>query len=83
MTEQQTETTKVHRTEEQIIEDMYDQLLLVDKYNTILKEYKTEAKEAGYDAALLAKVAKAKVDDKVGELTEKTEKLLELLEDNE
>jgi uncharacterized protein (UPF0335 family) len=75
------EIQKEKRTEEQIIDDMYDQLLQIDKYNEILKEYKTEAKEAGYDAALLAKVAKARVDDKTEELKDKTEKLLELLED--
>lgn len=77
-----TEQTKTAVTEESLIEDMYDQLLQIDKYNTILKEIKTKAKEAGFDGALLAKVAKAKVDDKIAELTEKTEKLLELIEEN-
>lgn len=77
-----TEQTKTVVTEESLIEDMYDQLLQIDKYNTILKEIKTKAKDAGFDGALLAKVAKAKVDDKIAELTEKTEKLLELIEEN-
>lgn len=78
-----TEETKVHKTESQLIEDMYDQFIQVEKYMTIVKELKSEAKEAGFDGALLAKVAKAKADDKVAELTEKTEALLELLGENE
>lgn len=73
--------TKVHKTEGQLIEDMYDQFIQIEKYMTIVKELKTSAKDAGFDGALLAKVAKAKADDKVNELTEKTEALLALLND--
>ena len=75
-----TEETTVVKTEEQFIEDMYDVLLQIDALNETLKGIKNSAKEANFDAALLAKVAKARVDDKVDELTEKTNKLLELLE---
>lgn len=67
-------------TEEELIEDMYDQFIQIDKYNTIVKELKDSAKKSGFDGALLAKVAKAKADNKVSELTEKTQRLLEILE---
>lgn len=69
-------------TEAQLISEMYDQFVQIDGFNAILKELKTAAKEAGFDAALLAKVAKAKADDKLADLTEKTEDLLALLEEN-
>jgi uncharacterized protein (UPF0335 family) len=44
------------------------------------KEILKDAKESGMDSAMLSKVAKAKVSMKLGELTEKTEKLLELID---
>lgn len=77
-----TEQTNVV-TESQYIEKMYDVLLQIDGFNEELKQIKSDAKESGFDAALLAKVAKAKVDDKVSELKEKTEKLQQLLDDND
>lgn len=76
MTEQ---TNTPTRSEADLIEDLYDQFLQIDKYSTIIKEIKAQAKSFGYDGALLAKVAQAKVNDNVESLTEKTEHLLELL----
>ena len=70
------------KTQEQFIEDMYDQFIQIEKYNTILKEIKSSAKEAGFDSALLAKVAKAKADDNVAELIEKSNNLVNLLKEN-
>ena len=78
-----TEEVKNVKTEAQLIEDMQEQFEQVNKYMIIVKELKADAKEAGYDGALLAKVAKARADDKVQELTEKTEALMDLLIDKE
>ena len=75
--------TDTVKTEVQLIEDMQEQFEQVNKYMIIVKELKADAKEAGYDGALLAKVAKARADDKVQELTEKTEALMDLLIDKE
>jgi uncharacterized protein (UPF0335 family) len=47
------------------------------------KEITTEAKEAGLDAAMLVKVAKAKASLKFADLHTKTEKLLNLLDEVE
>lgn len=44
------------------------------------KEILKDAKEAGLDSAMIAKVAKAKAGSKLGELEEKTGKLLDLIE---
>lgn len=39
-----------------------------------------EAKKAGLDGAAITKVAKAKAADKLGDLTDKTEALMDLIE---
>jgi uncharacterized protein (UPF0335 family) len=49
---------------------------LVEDTKDILKD----AKEAGLDSAMIAKVAKAKANSKLGDLEEKTGKLLDLIE---
>jgi len=45
------------------------------------KQVLADAKEAGLDATLLNKIAKAKVKDKLGELEEQTSDLLALIEE--
>lgn len=66
----------------QLISDMTEQFVQIDAFNEVLKQLKATAKAAGHDGALLAKVAKAIADSKVSDLTEKTELLLELLDQN-
>lgn len=44
------------------------------------KSILSDAKEAGLDSSNITKVAKAKAADKLGDLTEKTETLMELIE---
>lgn len=59
---------------------------LVREYNEMLmiseniKELKDDAKEAGFDSALLAKVAKAHVEAKLGDLSEKAQDLIDMIE---
>lgn len=66
-------------SEEFLIDQMQEQFDFIAGYNEVLKDLKSTAKEAGFDGAILAKVAKARSDDKVAELKEKTEKLQSLL----
>ncbi len=68
-------------SEEELITEMENQFIQINGFMEIVKSLKSDAKDAGYDGALLAKVAKARADDKVAELKEKTENLLTLLED--
>jgi hypothetical protein len=69
------------KTEIEIIEDMMDQLIQIEKYNTILKENKAEAKGQGNDAAILAYVAKAKLNDSLDDLSEKSQAVLDLIDE--
>jgi len=59
--------------------NLFDQ---IESYNDDLKEIKEECKEAGLNAALLASVAKAISQNKLGDLKAKSEVILELIEDN-
>lgn len=68
-------------SEEELITEMENQFVQINGFMEIIKDLKSDAKEAGYDGALLAKVAKARADDKVAELREKTETLLTYLEE--
>jgi len=53
----------------------------MDSLNEVLKELKSEAKEAELDVAALSSVAKAIAFNKVSELQEKSEALLEAIEE--
>lgn len=79
--EKQVEVKVPTHTEVEYIENMMDQLIQIEKYNTILKEIKTAAKEDGYDAATLVAVAKAKLNDKLDELSEKSQAVLDLIDE--
>ena len=68
-------------SQEDIISEMEKQFAQINAYMLVVKQLKSDAKEAGYDGAILAKVAKARADYKVAELKEKTETLLNLLEE--
>jgi uncharacterized protein (UPF0335 family) len=67
--------------------DTIDKLVpIFTEIETLLEDVKqiaSDAKEAGLDASMLTKVAKAKATMKFGELHTKTEKLLNLLEEVE
>lgn len=79
MTQEQIQFQKP--SEADFIKEMEDQFLQINGFMEIVKSLKADAKEAGYDSAILAKVAKSRADDKVSELKEKTELLLTYLED--
>ena len=62
------------KTEAEFIEQMKNLLQEVNILTEDLKQVKDDAKEAGYDQALLAKVAKALADAKVDDVLEKNDK---------
>lgn len=67
-------------TNQSIIDKLVPIYTEIDTLTDDAKEILTGAKEAGLDQAMLSKVAKAKANSKLGDLTEKTEKLLELID---
>ncbi len=68
------------RTEKELIDNMVEQILEIAELNSNLKGLKDEAKEAGYDGALLVTLAKAVASSKQSELAEKSQSLLDLIE---
>ena len=68
-TQDQNEVQK--KSEVDFIEQMINILREVDLLNSDLKEIKDEAKERGYDPALLVKVAKATLEAKSEEIIAK------------
>lgn len=68
-TQDQNEVQK--KSEVDFIEQMINILREVDLLNSDLKEIKDEAKERGYDPALLVKVAKATLEAKTEEIIAK------------
>ena len=68
-TQDQNEVQK--KSEVEFIEQMINILREVDLLNSDLKEIKDEAKERGYDPALLVKVAKATLEAKSEEIIAK------------
>ena len=73
------------KTEVQFIKQMISKMNEIALLNEDLKEIKDEAKDRGFDAALLAKVAKAESDRKTDEILEKNELFEKLVQkvDNE
>lgn len=69
-----------HRTKEEFIEAMTREYNEISSINENLKELKEQAKDQGFDAALLAKVAKAVSDAKVSEAIKKAEAFIQMAE---
>lgn len=68
------------RTQEEYVEAMTREYNEISSINENLKELKEQAKDQGFDAALLAKVAKAVSDAKVAEAIEKAEAFIQMVE---
>lgn len=66
-------------TANQIIDKLVPIYTEIETLGEDAKEILKDAKEAGLDSAMIAKVAKAKANLKLGDLTEKTESLLDLI----
>lgn len=69
------------KTKREFVKEMQDVFIQIQALDDQLKEIKTKAKEQDFDAPMLAKIAKALAESKISELTEKTEILLETIEE--
>lgn len=72
--------TPKKRTKEEFIEAMTREYIEISSINENLKELKEQAKDQGFDAALLAKVAKVVSDAKVSEAIKKAEAFIQMAE---
>ena len=77
MTDQNQETKKTEAEFVELFKREYYEIQSIDENIADLKE---KAKAAGYDAALLAKVAKAMVDSKTDDIIAKNDKFAEIAE---
>ena len=68
------------RTEEQFVESLRDLFIQSNGLTEAIKAVKDEAKEAGFDATILATVAKALANAKEDELQEKSEAIASLID---
>lgn len=69
-------------TQKEAIEKFVNLFHQIESYNDDLKEVKEECKGAGLNAALLASVAKAIVQNKLDDMKLKSELIIELIEEN-
>jgi len=69
------------KSRKQFIDEMVYIVQELEAVNESLKELKSQAKEYGYNPALLMVVAKALASDKVDELQDKTNDTLEILDE--
>ena len=69
------------KTKAQFVEMLqreFNEVLLI---NENIKQLKEDAKEAGYDAALLAKVAKSLAESKVQDILEKNQEFADMVDE--
>ena len=62
----------------EVLQREFNEVLLI---NENIKQLKEDAKEAGYDAALLAKVAKSLAESKVQDILEKNQEFSDMVEE--
>ncbi len=77
MTQENTQT----KTKEELVRAMQREFTEIDSIMENIKELKEQAKEAGMDATLLAKIAKALAQNKVDDLLESSEDTIKLIEE--
>jgi uncharacterized protein (UPF0335 family) len=83
MTTQNTQSNtqgKPTKTKAEIVRAMQREFTEIESITENIKELKDEAKAAGYDATMLAKLAKAMAEAKTDEIIEKSEAFIELAE---
>lgn len=71
----------VNKTKEEFVRLMQREFSEIESIMENVKELKEQAKAAGYDATMLAKVAKSFAEAKTDELLEKAEKFAEVVEE--
>ena len=84
---QEINTTEVNpdaapkKTKAQFVEMLQREFTEIMTITDNVKQLKEDAKEAGYDAALLAKVAKSLAESKVQDILEKNQEFAEMVEE--
>lgn len=74
-------TEEVKKTKAELVEAMKREFCEVESIMENVAELKAQAKEAGYDATLLAKIAKSMAENRVDEVLEKNEIFATLVEE--
>ena len=69
------------KTKAQFVEMLQREFTEIMTITENVKQLKEDAKEAGYDAALLAKVAKSLAESKVQDILEKNQEFAEMVEE--
>ena len=74
-------TEEVKKTKAEMVEAMKREFCEVESIMENVAELKAQAKEAGYDATLLAKIAKSMAENRVDEVLEKNEIFASLVDE--
>ena len=74
-------TEEVKKTKSELVEAMKREFCEVESIMENVAELKAQAKEAGYDATLLAKIAKSMAENRVDEVLEKNEIFASLVDE--
>lgn len=69
------------KTKAEFVQAMKREFIEVESIMENVSELKAQAKEAGYDATLLAKIAKSMAENRVDEVLEKNEIFANLVEE--
>ena len=75
------ENQEVKKTKAELVQAMKREFCEVESIMENVAELKAQAKEAGYDATLLAKIAKSMAENRVDEVLEKNEIFATLVEE--
>ena len=81
MTTEETGSNATFKTQQEYVKIMIALIVQMDAFNEKLKEVKSEAKEAGFNPVILATVAKAIAASKTEELTDKSNSILDLIQE--
>ena len=74
-------TEEVKKTKAELVEAMKREFCEVESIMENVAELKAQAKESGYDATLLAKIAKSMAENRVDEVLEKNEIFASLVDE--
>ena len=74
-------TEEVKKTKAESVQAMKREFCEVESIMENVAELKAQAKEAGYDATLLAKIAKSMAENRVDEVLEKNEIFASLVDE--
>ena len=77
MTQENTQT----KTKEELVRAMQREFTEIDSIMENIKELKEQAKESGYDATMLAKLAKSLAEAKTDDIIEKNQLFMNLAEE--